>query len=148
MNRLEAVTLANQLLCDFDLENWTFKINTRAKTRLGCCKYYPKVIELSAWCLDGGVVPGKAEDTIRHEIAHAIAGMDAGHGPVWRKACMVTGANPNRCASQQVINEMPAAKFKLVCDKCHKKLGERHRRSDMNNRFHRNCGGDISFKLN
>lgn len=35
-----------------------------------------------------------AEDTVRHEIAHLIAGQEANHGPAWRAACAITGAIP------------------------------------------------------
>jgi hypothetical protein len=152
MNSFEAKTLANQLIQQFGLVGWTFKINSRAKTRLGCCKYFRTgtggIIELSAWCLNGGVVEGKAEDTIRHEIAHAIAGPGSGHGPKWRQACRLTGANPQVCASAEVINNAPKPKYKLICTSCHKVLAERHRRSDFSQHRTRCCKADLAFRLN
>ena len=30
------------------------------------------------------------DDTIRHEIAHALAPLDSNHGPAWRHACRIT----------------------------------------------------------
>ena len=33
-------------------------------------------------------------DTIKHEVAHALAGHEAGHGEDWIKACEITGAKP------------------------------------------------------
>jgi predicted SprT family Zn-dependent metalloprotease len=42
------------------------------------------------------------EDTIRHEIAHALDVLDRGdsdHGFNWRLKCQITGANPSRLKS-------------------------------------------------
>lgn len=35
-------------------------------------------------------------NTILHEIAHALAGNSAGHGPLWKAWCRTTGAIPER----------------------------------------------------
>ena len=148
MTENQAHMLADSLLTEFSLVGWRFKINTRAKNRLGCCKYGPRIIELSSWCLNGGVVEGKAEDTIRHEVAHIIAGSGAGHGPEWKRACRITGANPIARTSADLINEAPKERFKIVCDDCGKKLGVRHRRSDMRRKISNCCNSPVSFKYN
>ena len=33
-------------------------------------------------------------DTVLHEIAHAIAGREAGHGPLWKVTARRIGATP------------------------------------------------------
>lgn len=35
-------------------------------------------------------------DVILHEIAHFVAGAEAGHGPAWKRACLRVGARPER----------------------------------------------------
>ena len=42
--------------------------------------------------------PDMYEDTVPHEVAHLVAGPDAGHGPKWRKIMHAFGRpNPERC---------------------------------------------------
>jgi predicted SprT family Zn-dependent metalloprotease len=53
------------------------------------------------------------EDTIRHEIAHALAYCNCrhtGHGKPWKEACVLTGARPERLAhrSQTVLGPWQA----------------------------------------
>ena len=138
MNKTEAVAMANNLIQKYGLIGWSFEINYRAKNRLGCCKYGPKVIELSAWCLNGGVTEGKAEDTILHEVAHAIAGHTAKHGPVWKAACRRIGADPTRLAAKSTIVNAPKEKYKILCCGCKSTIGKRHRRSNLS-RYRSNC---------
>ena len=40
-------------------------------------------------------------DTILHEIAHAIAGANAGHGPVWKAVAKRIGAAPRARAEEK-----------------------------------------------
>lgn len=35
-------------------------------------------------------------DTIRHEIAHLVVGINQGHNNVWKACCLRIGCNPNR----------------------------------------------------
>lgn len=35
--------------------------------------------------------------TVMHEIAHALAGSAAGHGPVWKRQMRALGQSPERC---------------------------------------------------
>ena len=39
-------------------------------------------------------------DTILHEIAHAIAGVEAGHGPAWKAVAQRLGATPRARAEE------------------------------------------------
>lgn len=85
----------------------------------------------------------KVEDTIRHEIAHALCKPQKGvhHGEDWKRMCRVTGAKPERCysAADTVVvkqdwsatcggcgtiyykKKMPRAYHTFSCPECRKK---------------------------
>lgn len=44
-------------------------------------------------------------DTIRHELAHAVAGPKEGHGRLWKEAAVRLGARPHRCAREGMMRE-------------------------------------------
>lgn len=110
-----AYELANRLLREHNLNTWSFDINYRAKRRLGCCKYRYKTIELSSWVLE--LCPEKAENTIRHEVAHALVGPGYGHGQIWKRAAIKLGARPETCTSV-APEQMAPHKWFLVCPGC------------------------------
>lgn len=51
-------------------------------------------------------------DTILHEIAHAIVGYEAGHGPTWKRMAKLLGANPNYAPTDAEINRLRAEAYK------------------------------------
>jgi predicted SprT family Zn-dependent metalloprotease len=115
MDTEEARELARTILDDYGLEAWAVEFD-RAKRRFGQCRYMSATISLSAHLVRLNDAETVA-DTIRHEVAHALAGSGAGHGPKWRAMCRVTGANPQRCYdSAEVVN--PDAPWALVCPQC------------------------------
>lgn len=87
--------IAAQELIAHDLVGWTFAFGS-SKRRLGACKYRTRRIEIAEYYAahspDGHVL-----DTLRHEIAHALAGPKAGHGPAWRAVAVRLGAQPVAC---------------------------------------------------
>ncbi len=98
MDRAEAEDLAYELMAEFGLleAGWRFAWNRR-KASFGLCRWASRTLELSAPLTevnDADLI----EDTVRHEIAHALAGRDAAHGPDWRAACEITGARPRACS--------------------------------------------------
>jgi predicted SprT family Zn-dependent metalloprotease len=123
MNLDQAKILANQLMHKFGLlvRDWTFKVDYQTKNRrLGQCRYGSKEIGLSAWYIETAE-DSVVEDTIRHEIAHALANIEfgcMGHGPEWKAMCKRTGACPSRMKLSQSI---PAReRYKATCNKCGK----------------------------
>jgi hypothetical protein len=66
------------------LVGWTFRL-ADTKRRLGVCKHRTKRIEISEYYAIHNSVDAVL-DTLLHEIAHAIAGPKAGHGPLWKKS--------------------------------------------------------------
>lgn len=69
--------------------NWKFAWNNR-KTAFGVCDHTIKTIYLSRY-LTATEQREAIEQTILHEIAHAIAGSAAGHGPAFKAACSRIG---------------------------------------------------------
>ncbi len=120
MNAREAETLARELMAEFGLtaDGWSFRFD-RAVRRFGSCQRNAsgtvRRITLSA-ALTRANDRATVERTLRHEIAHALAPMRAGHGPQWRAACAITGAPPERCYGAEV--NAPAGTWTFTCAAC------------------------------
>lgn len=99
MDRRDAEAMAVSLLAEFgvDRDGWRVAWNRR-KSSYGLCRYDTKRLELSGPLVDVND-PKLIEDTIRHEIAHILAGPGGGHGPAWKEMCAVTGATPRACTA-------------------------------------------------
>jgi predicted SprT family Zn-dependent metalloprotease len=124
MDLEKAGDLARDLMDDHGLALWSFAFDN-AKRRCGACHYHKRTITLSRYYVSMNAAP-EVEDTILHEIAHAIAGSKAGHGYEWQAVARRIGARPQRCADNSVA--MPKAPWKITCANGHH-LGTRHRRS-------------------
>jgi predicted SprT family Zn-dependent metalloprotease len=98
MNTRDAFDLARALLERHQLAHWTVEWDS-AKTRAGVCRFQEQTIGLSAPLTR---LHGEAEvrDTILHEIAHALAGPEAKHGPRWRQLARSIGCSGRRCTSE------------------------------------------------
>ncbi len=102
---------------------WTFHID-RAKNRCGCCFYFKKRISLSRFYIHDPCVPDHdIRNTILHEIAHALVGYAAGHGPVWVAKAKSIGCDGKRCNT--VWGGVPA-KYNITCH-CGRICKWRHR---------------------
>lgn len=112
MHLLDAQTLANQLIDQHLGPSWTFGFNN-ARRSFGVCKYTPRRIELSRHLVKINDEP-QVRDTILHEIAHALAGYTAAHGPEWRRTARELGATPTRCYSNDDVNT-PARRWIGEC---------------------------------
>jgi len=119
---LRAAALAHELLAAHGLTGWSFRLN-RSKVNLGLCKYGPRTIELSTHFVERNSDEA-IRDTLLHEIAHALAGRAAGHGPLWKAMCLRVGARPERLSFEAV---MPAGRWRAKCNCCGA-LHHRHRR--------------------
>lgn len=128
MNPADAETLAERLMMEFELDGWAFRWS-RSVTAFGTCKRSTdgrvRVIALSR-PLTVANDAAAVENTLRHEIAHALAPLRAGHGPAWRAACAITGATPERCCGDDV-NAVPAP-WAWHCPACGAQ-GSRYRRA-------------------
>lgn len=110
---MEVEAQARDLMDRHGLADWSFRFND-AEKKLGVCRYREKRILLSrAHAVQGA--PNQVTDTILHEIAHALAGPDAGHGPAWKVIARTLGATPKSCAPEpeQTRNKREIAKTKF-----------------------------------
>ena len=95
---LEVARQARGLMNEHGLESWTFRFSA-AESRLGECREREKVIRLSRRHAVKGS-PREVRDTILHEIAHALAGAEARHGPAWKAVAKRLGATPKARAEE------------------------------------------------
>lgn len=116
---------AKNMLIQFGLDKQGWKVELdRAKQRCGCCYFYEKKITLSKHYIAAETVSNEdIKNTILHEIAHAIAGPDAGHGPRWKLLARAIGCSAERCNTAW---RGAPKKFRLFCD-CGAVRVERHR---------------------
>jgi predicted SprT family Zn-dependent metalloprotease len=117
MNLLVAEKLALNLMKQHGLTNigWSFEFDN-AKRRFGCCDYRTKTISLSRDLVKLNDEP-KVENTILHEIAHALVGRNHGHDNVWKQKAIEIGCDGNRCYSNDDTN-IVQGKYKATCPKC------------------------------
>lgn len=109
-----AENLARDLMHHYGLHDWSFEFD-RAKRRFGRCSHSRKLISLSKHLVALND-EHEVQDTILHEIAHALAGRGAGHGPEWRAMCREVGAKVERCYTESV--ETPKHNWEGTCPNC------------------------------
>ncbi|MDE0096059.1 MAG: SprT-like domain-containing protein [Gammaproteobacteria bacterium] len=91
--RLREVALEARGLMDrHGLAEWTLGF-IAARGKLGECRPLDRRIGLSRHHAVTGS-PEQVTDTVLHEIAHALAGPEAGHGPAWKAIARRIGATP------------------------------------------------------
>jgi predicted SprT family Zn-dependent metalloprotease len=97
-------TWANALI-DLHLDrSWTFAFD-HAKTRAGLCNYTEKRISVSRY-LAARYEDDEIHQVLLHEVAHAIAGTRAGHGPKWRAIARDLGYEGKRLHDGEIANEL------------------------------------------
>lgn len=69
--------------------SWTFAFDA-AKKRAGACDYTRRRVTLSRYLAELHE-DDDVHQTLLHEVAHAIAGPEAGHGPAWRSVARELG---------------------------------------------------------
>ena len=100
-------------------KGWTFVFDN-GRNRFGCCKPRPKTISVSR--IIAGLNLDKAlkiEDTIRHELAHALQyevyGYSA-HDSEWKIIARSVGSNGERCFSPEKEGlDMGTYKYTVFC---------------------------------
>lgn len=125
MNEAEIVRTTLDLLAEHGIRGWTVKVNGRMTRAYGMCDFGKREIRISR-ALAAINTAERTLDTIRHEVAHAIAGPGTGHGPQWRWACRQTGAQPRQCftAADTVIVEKNY-RYDGLCSACGQKVANR-----------------------
>jgi len=99
-----------------DAAGWTFAFD-RAVKRFGQCNFRIRQITLSRHLVE---LNSKDEvlNTIRHEIAHALAGHQAGHGREWKRVARAIGCDGARTHDA----ETPEPPFIGTCPGCKREI--------------------------
>lgn len=97
---------------------WTFGFD-RARRRLGACHVASRRITISA-PLAAVLSAADVDDTLRHEIAHAVDAERRGrtnHDATWRALAVACGARPERCFTRPLPAD-PVAPYRAACPTC------------------------------
>lgn len=107
MELQDAQKLAEEIIAQhgLDQKGWSFEFDGGHR-RFGRCYYATRRITLSRHLtmLNDRY---QVHLTIVHEVAHAIAGHEAGHGPEWVRICRLIGGDGKRCFSAAEVNMAP-----------------------------------------
>jgi len=133
----EIAKLGRKLMSEHGLYNWRFDFNNR-KNSYGVCNHGRRTIFLSK-LLAPQMRFKDLENTILHEIAHALVGIHHGHNHVWRRKALEIGCNGHRTANYNVKVDY---KYLATCPACGKKVGVNRRPT---RKYAHNCGGSRTF---
>ncbi len=87
-----------------DPEVWSFGFD-HARTRAGLCNFTDKHISVSKH-LAAAYEDDEIHQVLLHEVAHALAGPRAGHGPTWKKVAAESGYDGKRTHDGSVAHEL------------------------------------------
>ena len=96
----------------FGMRVWSFQW-MHSRRVLGECWQRRHIIKLSMPCTAINSIE-QVTDTILHEIAHAKAGYEAGHGRKWQMVARSLGARPERCGA----GVAPQGSWYAICPNC------------------------------
>lgn len=155
MDTNEARRLALSLMAEHGVTGaFHFKFD-RAVRRFGCTKWHSvkgNFITMSE-PMTRAATPEQVRETMLHEIAHALAGPRAGHGPAWRMQARALGIVPARCgeatAEQKAVVMERLRTFEIACVPCAKVLGTvqgLRKPSRFNNRSHSVCRTRVTVR--
>lgn len=85
-------------------QGWTFGFDN-AKRRAGLCDYTAKRITVSRY-LAARYEDDEIHQVLLHEVAHALAGPRAGHGPTWKAIAADLGYEGRRLHSGEIAHEL------------------------------------------
>lgn len=87
----------------FGTGSWTFDFD-RAKRRAGMCNYTDRRITVSRYLAEK-FDDDEIHQVLLHEIAHALAGSRAGHGPKWQRVARELGYVGGRTHQGEIAHE-------------------------------------------
>jgi predicted SprT family Zn-dependent metalloprotease len=121
LDRFEYIAfLAREKMSEHGLQApWEFIFDS-AKQRAGLCNYTDHQISLSKYLVQYHSLD-QSEQVILHEVAHALAGKDAGHGPNWKQIAKSIGYRGEKFTGKEIAEQ--TAKWIGEC-----KNGHRHYR--------------------
>ncbi|TFV84247.1 M48 family peptidase [Microbacterium sp. dk485] len=124
MSDLQRVRTWAEALISLHLDaTWSFGFDN-AKRRAGLCDYTRRRISVSRY-LAARYDDDTNHQTLLHEVAHAVAGPAAGHGPQWKRVARDLGYTGGTTHSGETATEL--APWVGVCPAGH--VAYRHRRA-------------------
>lgn len=112
--------LATKLMSEHGVpSDWRFVFDS-AKQRAGLCNYTDRQISLSKYIVEHHSLDQSIQ-VVLHEIAHALSGKSAGHGPNWKKQAQAIGYRGEKFTGKEIAEQ--TAKWIGEC-----KNGHRHYR--------------------
>lgn len=138
----EVRRMVNDLMEYYGLaeQGWTYRENPIAKRFLGVCCYTDRRIEVSREAIKRNSLTSLF-NTCTHEVAHALAGHEEGHGPRWQEIHRQMGGTGERCGSYE---SGKPGRYEAVAD-CGASCGWRWRMGaamKRNRMYHSECGPD------
>jgi predicted SprT family Zn-dependent metalloprotease len=138
MTRPQAVAaLARALLDRHGLADWAFAFDN-AKRRGGACDFRRRRITVAAG-FAAVADAAEVEDTLLHEIAHALVGPRHHHDAVWRAKARAIGCSGRRCHAVAFSEPGLVASCANGCFA----VGRHRRRRGMRCR---RCGGAVVYR--
>lgn len=87
-----------------DPAQWSFAFD-HARTRAGLCDFTNRRISVSRH-LAAKYDDDEIHQVLLHEVAHALAGSRAGHGPVWKRIALEIGYDGKRTHDGSAAHEL------------------------------------------
>lgn len=126
--------LARNQMNKHGLVDWALDLDY-AKVRAGACFFRERKISFSRNFIKKSSKED-IQDTILHEIAHALVGPKHGHNKVWKEMALKLGCSAKRChtlefseykwlrfcANQCWQQKVHRKKLNLICKKCGSKV--------------------------
>ena len=107
-------SLCYQALEKEGLRGWTVRWDN-AKRRAGVCIHQKRILSFSRVLMP--LYPQDIQrDVVMHEVAHAVAGPRAGHGPTWKKVARRLGARPKAMLPASL--PQPPTRWVGTCPRC------------------------------
>ena len=124
------LNLARTEMDKYGLYDWKLELDY-AKVRAGACHFTEKKISFSRYFLKNAAQLD-INDTILHEIAHALVGPKHGHDRVWKNMAKKIGCSAKRCHTLEFSEykwirfctnycweqKVHRRKLNLICKKC------------------------------
>lgn len=132
---------AESLMREHELDaNWEFAFDS-ARQRAGLCNYTDHKISLSKYIVEHHSID-QCSQVVLHEIAHALAGKSAGHGPNWKAIAKRIGYRGEKFTGKEIaeqtarwVGECPSGhrhyrfkspKVQLACGYCGRGFNRRY----------------------
>lgn len=111
----QARGIATSLIRDHLGSRWSFGFD-HAKRRAGACNYTKQRISVSRYFVKQASRE-ELRQVLLHEIAHALVGPNAGHGPAWKRAAASIGYQGGRTFERQFAEHL--APWRGICPQGH-----------------------------